>query len=442
MFVTTYCYFQFYKRAPQEGKQNGIQKAAWVSDCALALLPLVISAYRKRSTPCNTIGYERTKGDYTLTIFSFALLVLNIALLSVPQKREAARCAAPKKLMPPPPESLGDYFSWDNRVACYRNGDFREQFFYRAFLHAYAEDPFCNTVAQEVDKYVRDMGYETAFKELSIQIPNYDALLYLAHRYFIKYGIVIRIVHVNFLPQLLETLENEIDSPLYLGVITFQEDLTHYETAHITPLLFYFPGNQKREELEAVTLDSTGSCHMQAVLTDAGLCARHIFTAVTPRQGDHFSCHTGGIILLRNALLALHYHGYSGGFREVLQEGEIAENCVFFLPPEWDYTEQITNRYLNNKHLDIRSCFSKKTRKSPQKALSHRKKYTKTVLITCKMWRNKAPQGITENPPEGVRYKKSKRLWSVKYTISRTINTYLIEKSQKLAKSPDSALKD
>ena len=293
---------------------------------------------------------------------------------------------------------------------------------WKAFSQKNSLDPFCKEFSEKCDSissYSLDSGSETV-------VPNAQALHYLVKRYQEKYGIHILVVpDFKRLTSLLDQL-NRLE-PQYMGVIIGQA--LSSDLSHVTPLLFYLPGNGERQKMECLILDSIGSDeYSQDLYNEYGLEKKNIYSTSKPRQADRYSCRTGALTLLRNALLYLKYYDHKEGFAQALEEGEVDSQSIIFLPPQWDYTDQIENKKLNKTHIVIRNFFSKKN-KLQESALDHRLKHTEEKEFTCTIWKNQGGVCITQKPPEGViEFQLNPPYMNLKFRITRKVNTFLLTK--------------
>lgn len=195
-------------------------------------------------------------------------------------------------------------------------------------------------------------------------------------------------------------------------------------------MLFYFPGNRKKEAIECISLDSAARKDARFCLKRHGIASKNIYRPTKARQADSYSCHTDALVVLRNALLSLRYHRFTNGFKEALQAGSLVGNKIISFPPEWDYTSQIKNTSLGSQSA-IRTFFSKK-QKVPQTAKSHRKKHTQTQRFKYTIH---LPKSIAALPPKGVLYKQEgSHMQSVSFIYAKKVNTYIFNKGYSMAK--------
>lgn len=165
---------------------------------------------------------------------------------------------------------------------------------------------------------------------------------------------------------------------------------------------------------------------------------KNIYLTSSSRQVDKYSCRTGALILLRNALLSLRYHNATGSFHSFLtQNAELEEGTskIKALPPDWDYTEQIGNPLLKNREVsDIRRRFSKK-QKSPRSALDHRDSHTRerTFTYVVRQYKGKLEIDPELQPPPGITFHNYEKGWSLGFKAAYSVNTYLLEKGRKMA---------
>lgn len=296
--------------------------------------------------------------------------------------------------------------------------------------------------------YVENV-YETS-SDAVIDIPDRRALKAAAGRYVEKYGISIHVCSgygEDTLENMILRLNSKFKAPTYLGIIYENGAMLYgkeYAFGHVTPILLYFPGNGQLENAECVIMDSIGKIDNKHTIEGFGLTSVYGVTKV--RQADHSSCRTGALTLLRNALLHLKKNNVQNGFNKVLRHGI----GIIELPPEWDYTEQFTNKLLDDTHLAIRSSFSKKVEKQGETAKQfrarhmHSRQFTMKIDYTMVDWRYLKQKAMISSPaPEGlnIEYRgKNDRefhLFTATIKITRNVNDYLLEKGHKLRKTID-----
>lgn len=147
-----------------------------------------------------------------------------------------------------------------------------------------------------------------------LPIPTQKGLEAIASHYSKKYGVLIFYVHIDQVKEFLEAKRKEyskIKTPSYIGLI-IHEDNEQTKVGHTIPMLTCcVPGKEQRFECfimdvrgisepvgpDANCLDNRlrkclADCHVEDVFSCDGF-----------RQADEFSCRTGSLILLRNALL-------------------------------------------------------------------------------------------------------------------------------------------
>lgn len=279
------------------------------------------------------------------------------------------------------------------------------------------------SLAPKVSSYSR-----LTVPEQKIAVPNKTALEFEAERYFEKYEIVIKITLRQDLEDLLTELNNQFSDETYIGIIVFRE----WSHQHVTPLLIYFPGKENSKCREAVILDTAGEYkRLKKDLEEnfEDILFPEVFYTEKARQADTYSCRTGAMVLLRNALLYLKQGGHNGGFSEIFNENKIEE-----LPPEWDYTEQISNKHPGAKgYLAIRSRFSKKE-KAPQTVEEHRQKHTREIQSRYKIsnsYSDLTKEFAKKTPPKGMTFQVTSSKCKLEFTLTSTVNTYLFDKAHR-----------
>lgn len=340
------------------------------------------------------------------------------------------------KQLIPASKAAGNYYMFTNHLEKYGNFfDPDEDKTYQFFINQNPLDPFRQQIRKEVEACTSRIG--TKLDNLDgpkIAIPDANALENQATHYFEKYGIAIRMANNGTLSEILKELNEKIASPVYLGIIASARDINESSTisAHITPLLFYFPGNHQKNEIQCISLDSVGKTFSLVHIKNFGISQENTYFLSTIRQADPYSCHLDAVVVLRNALLSLRYHECVNGFKEALQAADLKGNEIISLPPEWDYTSQIRNVRLTDQYA-IRSVFSKKCKL--QLAIDHRKKHTEMSRFRGSIYSTKDQAAITALPPEGVTYNSERPFaWSVRFEFNKKVNTYLLNKGLKLAK--------
>lgn len=285
-----------------------------------------------------------------------------------------------------------------------------------------------------------------------IAVPGLRALEIQARKYFLKYGIIIRVARSSTdLKNLLSELNQEIKKPTYLGIITGDRLFGNYESGHVAPLLCYFSGNQNPNQNECLILDSADMINKKSLslqLQDV-FCDSNIYDTPIIRQADGESCRTGASILLRNALLSLKYHQYTRGFSEVLKQVKLEQNQMLSLPLEWIYTEQICNVPSDDKTLVIRGAYSKHEHKRAQleTVASHRKRHLKDVdiLMTVAV-RDFGIENYKQfeslQCPENIKQiSLNEKVARIQFKTVHTIHNYLVQKGLKnLSKQKDDSI--
>jgi len=298
--------------------------------------------------------------------------------------------------------------------------------YFQSFLKHYPGD-FANEAqaAFSHDLYVKKLCYGSIF------MPDIGTLRIHTQKYYEKYNTIISVVNKNELGALLDNWNLHITQPMYVGIILPLE-----KSHHVTPILFYFPGNQEKNQVECAILDSVDvRIDVGTLLKQWGISPANIYYTIKQRQADGASCRIGAVTLLRNSLLAIRYHGYTNGLEKALSDGQIEGNLIHYLPPEWDYTEQYSNPYLKEHHLAMRSLMSKKKGKPMETASNHRARFMQEITFTYQFWTNHKSGEIHSSPPQVVTefiYSQTTSYISFCIQETKSVNTYLKQKGQKM----------
>lgn len=273
-------------------------------------------------------------------------------------------------------------------------------------------------------------------------VPSNKALEFRAQYYHDKYNIVIRTTELKDLGTLITHLQSEIKEPMYIGILVSKNSDA---TSHATPILCYFDGKEGQEN-QFLILESIGDNNYinptLEHLHNSGVSKTAIKYSNKTRQADEHSCRTSSITLLRNALLSLRYHQHQNGFDEALKTGKLnAGQTINELPPDWDYTEQISNKIAPPNALVIRNYFSKKPEKQNKQETigEHRQRYTENVTIQHRLWQNNsnyreefAEAGVLpdQNYPvdQNTTVFTNRYMTEIKITQTKYVNVYLLKK--------------
>lgn len=331
-------------------------------------------------------------------------------------------------------------------------GNARREGIYKTFMaQQNPDDPRTKRLEEITDPSLGENDVEvntyTVSSDVIIDVPDGPALKLAAEHYAEKYGIEIHFCsgyQEDTLENMITTLNDQIKTPTYVGII-YENDPQYrqkkYDFGHVTPLLFYFPGNGQLDKAECLDLDSVAQQGARRSVKQLGLAS--VYGMKKVRQADKNSCRTGAITILRNALLHLKKNNVQNGFGEVLKQCQVEGHKIAELPPEWDYTEQFSNKSLKDTHQAIRSCFSKNVEKRGETAKQFRERHMRTRQFTLEV--NYRSDSTTEaaNPlPEGVKTSKvlpdyPKDVYAARLNITRNVNDYLLEKGHKFKKMID-----
>jgi hypothetical protein len=310
-------------------------------------------------------------------------------------------------------------------------------------------------VAEQTNKRLGQIAMDTILKKASghekrsishpnLAVPTANALKFMSQHYHEKYNIVIRATDLQDLGPLITELQSKIKEPLYIGILVSQN--LDADTSHVTPILCYFDGKQGKKN-EFLILDSVAGKHyIDPVLEQLHthkIPKGAINYSTKIRQADNYSCRTSSIVLLRNALLSLRYHNHQNGFAEALKAGKLnKDRTIDELPPEWDYTEQISNKIASSHTLVIRNYFSKKPEKRNKQETvgEHRQRYTENVTTKHTVWGNKSDYrkqfqeiGVPDknhriNIDKDTEIYAGESITELEFTQNRLTNVYLLKK--------------
>lgn len=321
----------------------------------------------------------------------------------------------------------------------------------RAFIKQWAaqQDDFQGFRQAVTDNIIKNVSVYRIKAEThsELALPSLEALIFRAQSYQEKYNIVIRVVHVSQLGNLLAELQAKITSPTYLGII-LDLDLAKFggnSSLHVIPFLCYL--NQQSEKNEYLILDNLAlESDIQLIkdlLQAKGISPKAINYSTKIRQADPVSCRTSSITLLRNALLSLRHYQHQNGFQEALKAGKLnPDQTIDELPPDWDYTEQISNKLPSSpKFPIIRHYFSKKAEKriKQETVAEYRQRYTEEMTSTYYLSENDCDHtetfqafGVPENKEmtdgKGTTIMVNKRVCELSFIQTRPTNVYLFKK--------------
>lgn len=288
---------------------------------------------------------------------------------------------------------------------------------------------------KKVMEFVAPLASLTSINQTNrhIAIPNQYALQAKATYYESKYGIDIRLADMKYLKTTLLRWEKKITEPTYIGVII--GDFSTEYPGHVVSLLCYFNGkNDGHNEYLFIDCGGVWKTYQQD-LEDWGIPCDKAYVSEAKTQVDLESCRTASIYLLRNALLSLKHNKHSNGFSKALQNGKVDENKhIIHLPPEWDYTEQISNKLPDaGQALLIRHLYSKKVCKRDQKITvqEHRERFTSfaTYVFTLEKRDFEYSDEFRNLPiPSDIINLKAETHFRMEFTLEKKINHFLFVK--------------
>lgn len=305
--------------------------------------------------------------------------------------------------------------------------------FFRKLQDQYPVDPFIRKISEKTTQDLFLMKRENLTNP-RIAFPKKCALEYHVQAYKQKYDITIRLASLATLPALLDQLAREVPKPSYVGLIVAETE-DDLQKGHVAPVLCSY--GQTR--IECLVMDVLGGRGRFAKSLHVQL--RHIthrsniLTAAGDRQFDNFSCRTGALSLLRNALLSLRYHGIREGLREqlpmLIADPSLEMDPDYMpLPSEWTYVEQAFHG--NPRALAIRDLFSSKQakRENPRTVEVFRQAHTESTCFRCTLQNGKDYRAdfVGLIPPPGVQAIIKEDEFSVTFEVTVPANTHLLKK--------------
>lgn len=251
--------------------------------------------------------------------------------------------------------------------------------------------------------------------------PKKEFLIAKTDYYRSKYDININVVSITDLEETLCSLSDEELSYPYLGFIV----LTN-EDNHAVPLLINMKAlDKERIKCHECVLMNAGDNSSETqydiyqVLENFGVEEEDVIRAKQEeRQADGFSCMTGALVLLRNALLDIKHRSITslaGHYKITKEEDEVTGDDATFLelPPTWTWGEQIFHyRPEELEATNPRDYFSKNPEKKahPRTIAKMREAYRRAVGITSSLRSSldktgvfdgcAVPDGFTPEAPE------------------------------------------
>lgn len=272
-----------------------------------------------------------------------------------------------------------------------------------------------------------------------IAVPSNKLLKIVAESYEKKYAIKMHVcVESELSDYLKEFLSQPMDTPQ--GIIV----TTKSNIGHVIPLLCNF----SKTEREIVILDALGNRGAKAPdpFNDVIKACReldvNLRVAAEGRQVDMNSCRTGALTILRNALLHIKHEENTGNFSNLetmtLVKNPLVYGAEVLIPPEWDCTDQISNKQEGAcDKMAPRNRFSKKN-KEPQTIGLFRARHTNEVVFSYKLlvpWESLCERFVTTSYPEGVKVSHGGgNKLCIEWDESRSINTFLVHKGYQNAR--------
>jgi hypothetical protein len=266
-----------------------------------------------------------------------------------------------------------------------------------------------------------------------------------------KYNIQIELCEEIHLKERLKSLQSSGKEEL-IGLIVTGE---RCEKGHVVPLLCHFiPGQNS----ETVILDVASERRVEPLEFVAKACLNMekmiTYVGVLSRQVDEWSCRTDAMCTLRNAMLYIQLKKEQNCFQRIgdflpiikVPEQQDGKFYGIEIPPEWDYTSQISNKQENAaQKLVVRDCFSKKRdRSNPRTIEQFRAEHKIQALSSCKITLYKPEDSFnlqnfktlqtfpTTELPEGVKMTLSKYdQIHIEWSEKNSINDYLVAKGYK-----------
>ena len=297
-----------------------------------------------------------------------------------------------------------------------------------------AESPVCPFMQKIAEIMARDdcMLKRENLTHPRIAFPKKPSLEFYTRAYKKKYDISIHLATLETLPDLVRQMNASLPKPSYVGFVV-GADADELEGGHVAPLLCSFG----REGLEFLIMDIFGGRDRSVKTLSHSLVTltrrRNILTAIGDRQVDNFSCRTGALSLLRNALLSLRHNEFHEGLKAPIQrmlDGAEFDPDNVCLPSEWNYVEQIFHG--NEERFAVRDYYSSKEAKRahPRTVGMFRRQHTEDVRFRCILanMNNYQADFHALVPPPGTAADISEGEFKVTFSVSRPINTYLLHK--------------
>lgn len=313
--------------------------------------------------------------------------------------------------------------------------------FVRKLREQYPTDPFIRMVSEKTAHDVFLMKREN-LTHPRIAFPQKGALEFHIQAYKQKYGISLHLASLSTLPALLERLIHEVEKPSYVGLIVAESE-DDLQRGHVAPVLLSFG----RANIECLIMDVLGGRGRFAKSLHAQLRhitpRRNVMTAAGDRQFDNFSCRTGALSLLRNALLSLRFHDIREGLKDplpmLIDDPSIELDPDYMpLPSEWTYGEQAFHGKV--ECLAIRDLFSSKQekREHPRTVQAFRQQHTGMTRFRCTLENGqdyRADLAALPLPP-GIQATVAETGFKMTFEIDIPTNTYLQKKGFKRAGLP------
>jgi hypothetical protein len=277
-----------------------------------------------------------------------------------------------------------------------------------------------------------------------IASPQKKLMEKILKKYQNKYKIQIELCDEKDIQQRLKSLQSSGNEEL-LGIIVYRR--SGADSGHVTPLICHF---MPEENSEIVLLDVAPVFEIEPYSVVLQTCLEmkkvRTYTSAAISQIDAFSCRTDAMCVLRNALLHIRLKKEQNDFKmiadllHVIVKPKKGELGYIKIPPEWDYTAQISNKQENaNEKLVVRDCFSKKTDRSihPRTIEQFRAKHKTQSLFfyTTNFQKLELLDNFqaftTTELPEGITTSLNGNRLFIKWSEKSNVNNYMVSKGYK-----------
>lgn len=214
---------------------------------------------------------------------------------------------------------------------------------------------------------------------------------------------------------------SENESP-FIGVIFLLPGI-----GHVVPVIFHTKESKPIAAVILDVLDTSSTVLVERVQLFLKILEIPFAASEDRVQHDTFSCRTGALVTLRNALI--HLKGKNCTAKKLF---DIKESGTFFpLPPQWGFTNQI---FKNDAQINLLTVRKYET------IQEHRNRFTQSVKISYEI---RLPYLADEAAPQkfsSEHYSMERSIYNESYFITWTdelqINTYMLRKGFKLAGMP------